>query len=55
LPVPIGISELYDSNELFDKLAFLIMNNLKVKKWIFKIDNEINSNGIAYLKLKNWK
>ncbi len=55
MPVAIGISDIYDSNELFDKLAILIVNNVKVNKWIFKIDNEINSNGLAYLKIKKWK
>ena len=48
---PISAWDIRDEAEFYDSLADLIKNYLNVNIWIFKMDNEINGRGIAYLQL----
>ena len=47
IPIPLGVFELYDMEEIINSLTILITNNLNTNTWIFKIDNEFS--GIIYL------
>ncbi|XP_014672749.1 PREDICTED: IQ domain-containing protein H-like [Priapulus caudatus] len=47
-PCAPGMCDVYTSEELYDKLAHLIVNNLSVKRWLFKINMEIDGRGTAY-------
>ena len=42
IPIPLGIFEIYDYDEMINSLTILISNNLDVNTWLFKIDNEFN-------------
>ena len=43
VPTPISAFDIYDEQEFLMSLAKLIAHNLYVGKWIFKIDDELNS------------
>jgi hypothetical protein len=47
VPTPISSVDIYDEQEFFLSLAKLIMNNLYVHTWVFKIDDEFNGRGHA--------
>ena len=47
IPIPLGVFEVYDMEEIINSLTILITNNLNTNTWIFKIDNEFS--GIIYL------
>jgi hypothetical protein len=49
IPTPPGAFEIYEEKEFINTLAILILNNIKIDTWIFKVDDENNSRGIAYL------
>lgn len=49
LPTPPGAFEIYEEKEFVNTLAILILNNIRIDTWLFKIDDETNSRGIAYL------
>ena len=53
IPTPPGAYEIYEEKEFINTLAILILNNIKIDIWIFKIDDESNSRGIAYLPIDN--
>ncbi|EGR31111.1 IQ calmodulin-binding motif family protein, putative, partial [Ichthyophthirius multifiliis] len=53
VPTPPGAFEIYEEKEFINTLAILILNNIKIDTWLFKIDDEINSRGIAYLTVDN--
>lgn len=55
MPTPISSVDIYDEQEFFVSLAKLIANNLYVHTWIFKIDDEFNSRGHAYLNISQIK
>lgn len=42
-----NIREIYSYEQLLDGLAVLILNNLQVRRWIFKIDHYIQGKGIG--------
>ncbi len=42
IPIPPGAYELYDEREIINSLTILIYNNLQIKTWILKIDDESN-------------
>ena len=48
VPTPPGAYEIFEEKEFINTLAILIFNNLKVDTWIFKIDDESSSRGIAW-------
>lgn len=46
IPVPLGIYEIYDKEEMISNLANLMKQNIDTDSWIFKIDGEFNGNFI---------
>jgi hypothetical protein len=55
VPTPISAVDIYDEQEFLLQLAKLIANNLYVNTWLFKIDDEFNGRGHAYLTVDNIK
>lgn len=51
VPSPICQVDIYDEQEFISSLAQLITKNLYVSTWIFKIDDEFNGRGHAYLNI----
>ena len=49
IPIPPGSYDIKNEKEFILTLTKLIAYNLDVQKWVFKIDNEFGSRGIAYL------
>lgn len=47
--------DIYDEQEFMLSLAKLIAHNLYVHTWIFKIDDEVNGRGHAYLNMDHIK
>jgi len=47
--VPPGAHDIYDVHDLYAYLAKLMVDNLNVSKWFFKIDNESGGRGLAWL------
>jgi len=47
VPTPINAVDIYDPQEFLLSLAKLIVNNLYVSTWIFKIDDEFGARGHA--------
>lgn len=47
VPTPISAYDIYTKLGMLNSLAKLILNNLFVSTWIFKIDNEFNGRGHA--------
>ncbi len=46
--MPIGEFDIYNQEQLFETLAQAIVDNLSVKRWIFKLDDEFDGRGIVY-------
>ena len=44
IPIPLGVFEIYDHDEIINSLTILISNNLFTNIWLLKIDNEFNGN-----------
>lgn len=55
IPFPISAWDIQTEAEFYETLADLIRKYLHVNVWLFKIDNEINGRGIAYLQLDKIK
>ena len=55
ISVPPSSNQVSNEKELLITLTKLIANNLKVQKWLFKIDDEYGSRGIAILDIKQIK
>ena len=55
VPIPPGAYDIYDEREFLTTLTRLISNNLHVNTWIFKIDNEFNGRGTAWLDVTQLK
>lgn len=55
VPSPICQVDIYDETEFVHSLAQLIAKNLYVSTWIFKIDDEFNGRGHAYLNVDTIK
>jgi len=55
VPIPPGAFEIYDEKEFINTLAILIVNNLSVENWIFKMDDENLGRGLAYLDVNSIK
>ncbi len=53
IPIPPGSFDIYDEKEFILTLTKLIAYNLDVSKWVFKIDDEHGSRGIASLSVDN--
>ena len=44
---PPNVREIYSFEQLVEGLAILILNNLYVRRWMFKIDHHIEGRGIG--------
>jgi hypothetical protein len=55
VPTPVSSVDVYDEQEFILSLAKLIAGNLYVTTWLFKIDDEFNGRGHAYLNIDNIK
>ena len=55
VPTPISQVDIYDESEFYLSLAKLIAHNLYVPMWMFKIDDEVNGRGHAYLNMDHIK
>lgn len=51
VPTAISSIDIYDEQEFMLSLAKLIANNLYVHTWVFKIDDEFNGRGHAFLNI----
>lgn len=48
IAVPPGAHDVYDEEDFYNYFAKLIVDNIEVSRWVFKIDNEFGGRGIAY-------
>lgn len=55
MPAPVSSVDIYDQQEFILSLAKLILANLYVQTWIFKVDDEFGGRGTAYLNLDHVK
>lgn len=51
VPTAPGAYEIYEEKEFVNTLAILILNNIRIDTWLFKIDDESDSRGIAYFEV----
>ena len=47
--VPIGAQDIYTSANFLVALSTFIVSNLEIKKWIFRLNNDLNNEQCAYL------
>jgi hypothetical protein len=55
VPSPVSTVDIYDEQEFILSLARLIIQNVYVQTWVFKIDDEFGSRGTAFLNLDHVK
>lgn len=48
IETPPGEYDIYSLGQLYESLAQLVTENLSVKRWLFKLDDEFDGRGIAY-------
>ncbi|XP_044135306.1 IQ domain-containing protein H [Bufo gargarizans] len=48
IPTPPGEYDIYNQEQFFSSLSQLIVDNLLVTRWLFKVDHEFCSNGTAF-------
>ena len=46
--IPPSQFDIYSEDQIFEYLSVLIVNNLSVRRWVFKIDSEFDARGTAY-------
>ncbi|XP_067666806.1 IQ domain-containing protein H-like [Haliotis asinina] len=52
--IPPGEYDVYSLGQLHECLAQLVTENLTVKRWLFKLDDEFDGRGIAYCDIPNY-
>jgi len=55
IPVPIGRSNIKTADQFYKELTKLVADNIYVNTWLFKIDNEYNGRGHAWLSVEKIK
>ncbi|KFO88020.1 IQ domain-containing protein H, partial [Buceros rhinoceros silvestris] len=48
VPTPPGGSDIYNNDQLISVLSQLIVDNMEVQRWLFKVNDEAGGNGTAY-------
>ncbi|NXI41148.1 IQCH protein, partial [Galbula dea] len=48
VPTPPGGSDIYSSEQMIGVLSQLIITNMEVQRWLFKVNDESGGNGTAY-------
>ncbi|XP_029868808.1 IQ domain-containing protein H isoform X6 [Aquila chrysaetos chrysaetos] len=48
VPTPPGASDIYNNEQLISVLSQLIIDNMEVQRWLFKVNDESGGNGTAY-------
>ncbi|XP_035749111.1 IQ domain-containing protein H isoform X3 [Egretta garzetta] len=48
VPTPPGESDIYNDEQMISALSQLIMDNMEVRRWLFKVNDESGGNGTAY-------
>lgn len=55
LPVAPYSCNIFKSEEIVTRLAQLILDNVHIDRWVFKINGESNGRGLAYFDLNSIK
>ncbi|KAM6196141.1 IQ domain-containing protein H [Sarcoramphus papa] len=48
VPTPPGESDIYNNEQMISVLSQLIIDNMEVQRWLFKVNDESGGNGTAY-------
>ncbi|XP_030353239.1 IQ domain-containing protein H isoform X2 [Strigops habroptila] len=48
VPTPPGESDIYNKEQMISVLSKLIVDNMEVQRWLFKVNDECGGNGTAY-------
>ncbi|XP_061302550.1 IQ domain-containing protein H isoform X5 [Pezoporus flaviventris] len=48
VPTPPGESDIYNKEQMISILSQLIVDNMEVQRWLFKVNDECGGNGTAY-------
>ncbi|KAM9275481.1 IQ domain-containing protein H [Morus bassanus] len=48
VPTPPGESDIYNNDQMISALSQLIIDNMEVRRWLFKVNDESGGNGTAY-------
>ena len=51
VPIPVSSTDVFDGQDFIQTLAKLIVSNLYVKSWVFKMNDEMNGRGTASINL----
>lgn len=51
--MPFGSLEIYEKEDFYNTLTLLILKNPSISVWVFKIEDENQSRGTAFLEKNN--